>query len=101
MTSHKKPGVAFWTSVAAVGVVLYFASFGPACWAISYVNEGYPESVYWISRIYLPCGELAQLDNMVSKTLCRYAAIGVRAGSVTDIPFRDGWLEPDRDWLWK
>jgi hypothetical protein len=32
MTSHKKPGVAFWATVVVVVVLLYVASFGPACW---------------------------------------------------------------------
>ena len=32
MTDRKKPGVAFWATVALVAVLLYVASFGPACW---------------------------------------------------------------------
>ncbi len=33
MTSRKKPGVAFWTTVVVVVVLLaYPLSFGPACW---------------------------------------------------------------------
>jgi hypothetical protein len=33
MTSRKKPGVAFWATVAVVVVpLLYVLSFGPACW---------------------------------------------------------------------
>src|SRR5262245_63765989 len=33
MTSHKKPGVAFWATVVVVVVlVAYPLSFGPACW---------------------------------------------------------------------
>lgn len=35
MTDRKKPGVPFWATVAAVGLVLYVASFGPACWLTS------------------------------------------------------------------
>ncbi len=34
MTDRKKPGVAFWATVAMVGLVLYVASFGPACWLV-------------------------------------------------------------------
>ena len=29
MTSRKKPGVAFWATVALTVLVLYFASYGP------------------------------------------------------------------------
>ncbi len=32
MTDRKKPGVAFWVTVVVVELVLYVASFGPACW---------------------------------------------------------------------
>ena len=35
MTDRKKPGVAFWATVALVVVLLYVASFGPACWITS------------------------------------------------------------------
>ena len=35
MTSRKKPGVAFWATVAFSLPVLYVLSFGPVCWAIS------------------------------------------------------------------
>jgi hypothetical protein len=41
MTSRKKPGVAFWTTVKVVAVlVAYPLSFGPACW----FNSGWPTS---------------------------------------------------------
>ncbi len=34
MTSHKKPGVAFWaTGVVVAVLVLYPLSLGPMCWA--------------------------------------------------------------------
>ena len=32
MTSRKQPSVAFWATVVVVAVLLYVASFGPACW---------------------------------------------------------------------
>ena len=31
-TDRKKPGVAFWATVVVVALVVYVASFGPACW---------------------------------------------------------------------
>jgi hypothetical protein len=41
MTSHKKPGVAFWATVVVVVVlVAYPLSFGPACWISSHLNAG-------------------------------------------------------------
>ncbi len=35
MISRKKPGVAFWATVALVAVLAYPLSFGPACWWLS------------------------------------------------------------------
>jgi hypothetical protein len=41
MTSRKKPGVAFWATVALVVVLIgYPLSFGPACWISSHLNAG-------------------------------------------------------------
>jgi hypothetical protein len=39
---HKKPGVAFWSTVVMVGVLGYVASFGPACWVTSRAAIGAP-----------------------------------------------------------
>src|SRR5215471_11208257 len=40
-TSRKKPGWAFWTTVAVVGLpLLYVASFGPTCWISSRTGFG-------------------------------------------------------------
>ena len=37
MTDRKKPGVAFWATVALVAVlVAYPLSFGPACWLVDW-----------------------------------------------------------------
>jgi hypothetical protein len=41
MTSdRKKPGVAFWMTVAVVVVLAYPLSFGPACWISSRIEIG-------------------------------------------------------------
>lgn len=32
MTDRKKPTAGFWLTVALVAVLVYMASFGPACW---------------------------------------------------------------------
>jgi hypothetical protein len=37
---RKKPGWAFWTTVAVVVVLVgYPLSFGPACWIVAWANE--------------------------------------------------------------
>jgi hypothetical protein len=35
MTDRKKPGMAFWATVAVVAVLAYPLSFGPVCWITS------------------------------------------------------------------
>jgi hypothetical protein len=37
---RKKPGWAFWATAAVVAGMLYFASFGPACWISSHTGLG-------------------------------------------------------------
>ena len=51
MTDRKKPGVAFWASMALVVVLVgYPLSFGPACWITSRCSlRG-----AWISTAYRP-----------------------------------------------
>ena len=60
MTDRKKPGVAFWATVGLVVVLLYVASFGPACWIISRIKNPtakYAEIIYW------PILRIAALDH--------------------------------------
>jgi len=40
MTDRKKPGVAFWGTVALVVMFAYPLSFGPACWLTSRLQSG-------------------------------------------------------------
>ncbi len=48
---RKKPGVAFWTTVVVVGLLVgYPLSFGPACWVSSYLDD----SGDIVSLIYRP-----------------------------------------------
>lgn len=53
MTSRKKPGVAFWATVGLVAVLLYVASFGPACGILHHLGDpDYALPAYWF--IYAP-----------------------------------------------
>jgi hypothetical protein len=56
MTDRKKPGMAFWASVALVVVLAYPLSFGPACWLYSYGNL--PGRT--VARVYRPILLLSQ-----------------------------------------
>ena len=53
MTDRKKPGVAFWTTVALGVVLLYVASIGPVNWACH--RFGAPDWVWnLIAHVYEP-----------------------------------------------
>jgi len=68
MTSHKKPGPAFWATVTVVVALLgYPLSFGPACWWFSAPLSSRIESMAWEGpdpqcppQIYWPIGWLAE-----------------------------------------
>jgi len=62
MTSPKKPGVAFWATVAVVAVlVAYPLSFGPVCRVINNHLDGneLPLLPEWEAKMYSPLGSLA------------------------------------------
>jgi hypothetical protein len=52
MTDRKKPGVAFWATVGLVVVLLYVASFGPACWAFR--RNMTPGTLIFVAKCYRP-----------------------------------------------
>lgn len=56
MTSdRKKPGVAFWATVAVVVVLMtYPLSFGPACWIASRSEKWKIPTFYWPVQTYVP-----------------------------------------------
>jgi hypothetical protein len=58
MTDRKKPGVAFWATVAVVVVlVAYPLSFGPACWLLTQDQWESDDSL--AGQVYWPIGWLA------------------------------------------
>jgi hypothetical protein len=64
--SPKKPGAAFWITVALVVMLVgYPLSFGPACWISSRVECG--ETA--VSRIYQPVMRLSFWGDYPGKTL--------------------------------
>lgn len=74
-----------WTAVAAVGgPVLYFASFGPACWIVSRTETSianYAEIIYW------PVLRIAALDHSdgggpFADAIRDYASFGISPDSV-------------------
>ena len=89
MTDRKKHGMAFWATVAAaVVLVAYPLSFGPACWWFStavmpgefkYATHGTLTSLKYkyAPRFYWPIGWLAvNGPNSVGRVIRRYARIG-------------------------
>jgi hypothetical protein len=57
--SRKKPGVAFWATVVVVVLVLYVASFGPACWLSSRTGTG----VRALPIIYRPITSCMRIED--------------------------------------
>ncbi len=80
MADRKKPGVAFWATVAVVVVLVYVASIGPACWLTSGLNA----RVEFVSIIYRPVTFFfVGSDHRISPTssaICRYCCIGASPG---------------------
>lgn len=96
---RKRPGVAFWASIALVVVlVVYPLSFGPACWITSRTNGG-----GWLAFVYRPviCG-LSVKDTRLSSAIQWYAQFGADTGwrwAPDGIPLSDDeWISVE--WVW-
>jgi hypothetical protein len=88
MTSRKKPGVAFWATVAVVAVLVgYPLSMGPACWWLAEAsvksNGGGMSYGHWsaivprVHRIYWPFGRIVEdAPRSISRSVCWYATAG-------------------------
>jgi len=71
MTDRKKPTAGFWITLALVAVLVYPASFGPACWVCSRVPQS---SASWemTDFLYSPIlrawwhGDQAAIGNVIS-----------------------------------
>ena len=105
MTNRKKPGWAFWTTVALVAVmVAYPLSFGPACWwswhggmDIDYDRDYSSEDfeprapiVYW------PLGWMAVNGPApIGRSICWYATIGAPRIHIPADALGGTWLLPN------
>jgi hypothetical protein len=92
MTDGRKPGVAFWATVALVVVlVVYPLSFGPACW----INGRTGVGTNAISIVYRPIIWYASNDLRVRRPVQWYACTGSRRFSM----IHDGKIEwSNADW---
>jgi hypothetical protein len=93
MTDRKKPGVAFWATVAVFVVLVgYPLSFGPACWISSHtLDRGDRIGAQTVNMMYQPILSLAWSGpSIVQGPIIWYArlwssdrwAIGYVSGSV-------------------
>ena len=92
MTSRKKPGVAFWATVAVVVVlVAYPLSFGPAIWTTAHFSICHPfvERAYW-PILWTICYGPSSIGNL----LLRWGDIGVTSGefAIFDVDAAQGGL---------
>jgi hypothetical protein len=79
MADRKKPGVAFWATVAAVIVlVVYPLSFGPVCW----INARTSSNEAFIDTTYQPLLRItAHAPHWIKRTVNWYASLGVGPGN--------------------
>lgn len=75
--SQNKPGMAFWAAVMAAVVLLYVASFGPACWLL---DSNDPDDGKVVAMIYRPVLLLAKAneDGPIASIIVQYSRL--RAG---------------------
>jgi hypothetical protein len=102
MTDRKKPGVAFWATVALVVPLLYVASFGPACWLTSHLERG--ENLLPI--IYRPLVATIMIDKKKERRQCAaYSWMEGRPEKVPVVPDgRLAWfasLDAPAGWHWR
>src|SRR5215469_16644118 len=74
---RKRPGVGFWATVVLTALVLYVASFGPACWAttVDVSRPGGPR-FHAMMIAYLPLGFVANEDNAAAEILQWWMGLG-------------------------
>jgi hypothetical protein len=90
-TNRKKPGVAFWATVVLAVVLLYVASFGPACWISSRTNAGAAA----VSTVYRPLTWGKSKSERIADAIDWYSGFGSA----------DGWawveLEVANNTIWQ
>jgi hypothetical protein len=102
MTDRKKPGVAFWATVALVVPLLYAASFGPACWLTSHLEYG----ADLLPIIYRPIVATIMTDQQKEKQQCAaYSWMEGRSEKVPVVPegrlARFASLGAPAGWHWR
>jgi hypothetical protein len=92
MTDRKKPGVAFWATVAVVAVLLYVASFGPACW----IARSNPALVMPVTYFYWPLTWVAlkSPNRLLLDALFEYGNWGKPSYELSLVVILRAW-EPD------
>jgi hypothetical protein len=77
MTDRKKPGVPFWATVIVVVLLLYVASFGPACW----ISERTATGAGPVSVVYQPMLWFWMSTKQPGTLVRWYALVGTTDGS--------------------
>jgi hypothetical protein len=90
MTDRKKPGVAFWATVAVVVALLaYPLSFGPACWLVAQ-KIAEPKRVVTCATtptVYMPVGWVWMNGPVwLSRAIYHYGRLGMPKESVALLP---------------
>jgi hypothetical protein len=89
MPPRNKPGVAFWTAVGLVVMLVgYPLSFGPACWISSWTGRG----AEFVTAIY---GPLVKLRSPAEWCLSKFSQLAARRGWAWSANESRG-----KDWHW-
>ena len=109
MTSdRKKPGVAFWATVALVVVLVgYPLSFGPACWWLAKIVPEFPggprdgSNAAYVSKAYWPIGWAVERYPSIRPMIAHYShRFGARTAVLVPIKGTGAegtilWLQPE------
>jgi len=97
MTSdRKKPGIAFWATVALLAVLAYGFSVGPACWVSSRANSG----ASTVSLVYRPLMWGMSQNARIAEAADWYSQLGAPDGWVWVNAEHWRHMEPDRLGQW-
>jgi hypothetical protein len=100
MSDRKKTGVWLWIAPLLIGLpILYVASFGPACWAVSRIDQFDRE----LPIIYQPIGWLCfgyDAPPLLEECMAKYARLGMESSEVVDVPIGNNEVStvPGKDW---
>jgi len=95
--TQKRHGWKFWATLVLVVILLYVASFGPACWISSRTNVGASA----VPIIYRPVTWAMSRDKRIASVFIRYARVWSKDGWAWGIVRSRKHSDPNEgQWKW-